>query len=110
MSEICLMGVDSNSPGLLHRYACIFVIMFNHTCKKATEHFELLTQKHLEGFFLLVEHVIAQVGDIVITTWLISFRALHIWRAIDIALNRFLIGIELQEGPKTIEYARTLIV
>ena len=86
------------------------MVMLDHPGEEASEHFELLTQKHLEGFFLLVEHVIAQVGDIVITTWLISFRALHIWRAIDIALNRFLIGIELQEGPKTIEYARTLIV
>ena len=78
MSEIGLMGVDSHSPGLLHRYACIFVIMFNHTCKKSTEHFELLTEKHLKGFFFLIEHVIAQVSDIIIT-FLISIRALHFW-------------------------------
>ena len=66
MTEIGLMHIDSNSACLFSRDARCLILMINCTVDKLSEQLKLDIQELLERFFLLVNHVIAKIGNVVV--------------------------------------------
>mmetsp|Transcript_30511 Transcript_30511/g.35793 ORF Transcript_30511/g.35793 Transcript_30511/m.35793 type:complete len:119 (-) Transcript_30511:255-611(-) len=100
------MRIDSYSPGLLERDPRSLTLVLECTGDQASKQLELVLQESFKGLFFLVNHVVTEVCDVVVS---LLARALQIATAV-LFFHTLLIRVELQQNPEDVEDARSLLI
>jgi len=106
VAEVGLMRIDSYSPGLLERDPRSLTLVLECTGDQASKQLELVLQESFKGLFFLVNHVVTEVCDVVVS---LLARALQIATAV-LFFHTLLIRVELQQNPEDVEDARSLLI
>ena len=85
------------------------MLMIDCAVDKLPEQLKFDVQELLECFFLLVDHVITKIGNVVVG-WVVWALRILLTASVMFTLHRFLIWVEFKKLPKGLQNIGRLLV